>query len=282
MSDVFFNFFARHVQRRTLGLVAHQPTLRRLFAMTAAAMYRPVSGVKISRRTYAGVRGLDIRPTGDSSPISVLYFHGGGFTIGSAETHKWLAARIALGTGRALFVPDYRLAPEHPFPAAVEDAEAVFDALTEFAPLSVAGDSAGGNLALSLCATRRPSSAVLLSPLVDMSIPLDDPTMDFSNEMLIPPAWVRRCLPLYASHADRTDPRMSPILGDLKHAPPMLIQVAKGEALESHARRVAAAIPHATLEMVQNAPHVWQLHAGWNAKADRSIENICAFLKLQK
>ncbi|WP_425040611.1 alpha/beta hydrolase fold domain-containing protein [Primorskyibacter sp. S187A] len=229
----------------------------------------------MTRKTYGGVEGLEIAPEGHSGPASVLYMHGGGFTIGSARTHKWMVARIAKASGRSIFSVDYRLAPKHPFPAAVDDCEAAFDALAVHGPVAVAGDSAGGCLALGLCATRRPERAVLLSPVVDFA----GGEGDYSREILLPRAWVNRAFRHYAAGADPADPRLSPIRADLSAAPPMLVEVAEGEMLESHSRRVLEVIPHARLEVTPGVAHVWQLNAGWMAQADASVARIGAFLR---
>lgn len=178
------------------------------------------------------------------------------------------------------FVPDYRLAPAHPFPAAVEDAEAAFAALAALGPVSVAGDSAGGALALGLCATHAPERAVLLSPVVDLREVMDPAAQtDFSTELLMPERWVRRAIGLYLGGAAPDDPRASPILHDLSQAPPVLLQAAEGEVLESHARRAAAALPRATLSLTPNVSHVWQLNAGWMTEADAAVAEIAAFLR---
>lgn len=275
---LMFNFLARYIQRPTLHLMAHQPTLRRIFSVQASLTYRSARGVTIARRKWGGVPGLEIRPEGVTAAPSLLYLHGGGFTIGSAFTHKWLVAGLARGAGVAAFAPDYRLAPEHPFPAAVDDAEAAFDALAAHGPVAVAGDSAGGCLALGLCASRSPSKALLLSPVVDLDMAQLQQPDAFRDEILLPRSWVRRAVTLYLAGADPADPRVSPIHADLSDAPPMLIQIAKGEALEAHGRRLAERVPSAQLEATENVAHVWQLNAGWQAEADRAVESAARFL----
>lgn len=280
MGAWFFNAFARYVQRPALALVAHQPTMRGVFEVQAALTYRRMRDVTRVRARYGGVDGLEIRPHGVIGPPSLLYLHGGGFTIGSARTHQWLVARIAHGAGRVAFVPDYRLAPKHPFPAAVDDAEAAFEALSAEGPVCVAGDSAGGCLALGLCGTHKPESAALLSPVVDLSGDTKSETSaDFSREMLLPRRWITRALRLYLDGADAQDPRASPIKHDLSNAPPMLIQCAGGEMLEAHARRLAEVVPHARLSVTENVAHVWQLNAGWMPEADAAVAEIAAFLR---
>jgi len=279
-----FNALARFVMRPTLRLVVHQPTLRGIFELLARLVFRLCSGVEIQRREIGGVTGLEIRPAGCAGPASLLYLHGGAFTIGSANTHKWLVARIALGAGRVAFVPDYRLAPEHPFPAAVQDAERVFETLAASGPVAVAGDSAGGALALGLCATHAPARAVLLSPVVDLMEVAEEAAgvesgVDFSGEMLLPRTWIRRAVTLYLDGADARDPRASPILHDLSSAPPTLIQAAEGEVLESHARRARAALPDARLSLTPNVAHVWQINAGLMRAADEAVAEIAAFLR---
>ena len=275
-----FNAMARYLQRPTLSLVSHQPTLRLIFDLQARLTYRSVSGVSFAPARYGNVAGLEIRPEGVTGPPSLLYLHGGGFTIGSSRTHKYLVGRIAKAAARAAFLPDYRLAPEQVFPAAVEDAEVAFAALAKHGDVAVAGDSAGGALALGLCATHRPERAALLSPLVDLrDVDAQSAAVDLTGEILLPEAWIRRAIGLYLDGAKADTPQASPILHNLSQAPPVLIQAAQGEILEAHAQRASKALPDVRLSLTPNAAHVWQLNAGWMPEADRAVAEIGAFLK---
>lgn len=270
--DSLIRLRAKYVQRAGLAFIAPQPLLRKVFELEARLTTKPVQGVQISETTIAGVSGLRFAPDGVSEDAPrLLYFHGGGFTIGSPSTHKWMIARIAKAAGVNAFAPDYRKAPEHPYPAAQEDALAVAKA---YQPDAVSGDSAGGNLSL-YTSTQVPLKAMaLLSPFADQT---RLHSADFSNEHLISVAWVRRVRA--ALKADAEDPKASPLLGDLSMAPPTLIQVGSQEVLRHDAEELAKVIPEAKLSIYDRMPHDWQLNAGWNATADCAVSEIADFLR---
>jgi acetyl esterase/lipase len=178
----------------------------------------------------------------------ILYIHGGGFTIGSPRTHAALAGHLAAHAGMRAHLPRYRLAPEHPFPAARDDIIARYVALCETAPpIAICGDSAGGCLALQLAQHIRdtglpaPKALCLIGPIADLS---RDPVQSHDeapDEMLIPPQWAERIRDVFLPGLDPRDPAISPLLGDLTGLPPTLIQAGAEEALAHDARRLAEA-----------------------------------------
>jgi acetyl esterase/lipase len=184
----------------------------------------------------------------------VLHLHGGAFVFGSPATYRNRAMRFAYRLDAEVFVPDYRLAPEHPFPAALEDAVVAYQyvrALRPSAPILVSGDSAGGGLALSLMirlrelGTAPPDGAILLSPWTDLAV--TGATVDtndgrdrwFSRAHL--QAWAR----YYTGEADPRDPLLSPVFADLSALPPMLVVAGADELLLDDATRVAAQVTSA-------------------------------------
>lgn len=270
--DSLLRLRAQFIQKPGLALIAPQPLLRQVFEIESLLTQKPYRRAKIIEATIAGVPGLRIVPHGvaEDAP-KLLYLHGGGFTIGSPRTHKWMIARIAAGAGVQAFAPNYRKAPEHPYPAAQDDALAVAET---YRPDAVAGDSAGGNLSLYV-STQVPLRAMaLLSPFADQT---RLHSADFSNEQLIPRAWIKRIEGVLK--ADAHDPKASPLLGDLSNAPPTLIQVGSHEVLRHDAEELEKVIPEATLSIYDRMPHDWQLNAGLNATADRAVAEIAQFLK---
>ena len=183
-----------------------------------------------------------------------------------------------------MVVPDYRLAPEHPFPAALEDAWAVYDALSARGPVLLAGDSAGGGLALALTLQLRdrgrkpPLGLVLLSPWVDLRAAQQPPPVP--GEAMLSADWMQACAAHYSAGAV-DDPRVSPLLADLRGLPPVLLQCGTDELLCVQARALDAALRVAgvdsTLEVAEGRWHVYQLHAGQLPSADAAVGRIAAF-----
>jgi epsilon-lactone hydrolase len=222
----------------------------------------------------------------------LLYFHGGGYCLGSPRTHRALAARIAHVIGAIAYVPGYRLAPEHPHPAALDDALAACRWLltggASPAQLVIAGDSAGGGLALATAVAMRdsnlplPAALVLISPLIDLTLSGDsigthgrrDPMLSRSIAAL----WSRLYLGAYpADH-----PACSPLFADLAGLPPMLIQVGSEEILLSDSLRLAGrardAGCSAHLSRYDGMWHEFQAHAGVLVQSDRAITEIGEFV----
>lgn len=215
----------------------------------------------------------------------VLYLHGGGYTTGSPRTHRALAAWLARDAGVPVHVPDYRLAPEHPFPAALEDALAVYRTLSEQGPVVVAGDSAGGGLALALALELRerslpaPAALVLLAPLVDLreSTALEP----VPGEALLNVAWARANHRAYAGES-LANPKVSPLLADLCGLPPTLVQFASDDLLRPQCEALVGALQSAGVETTRDFTegrwHVFQLHAGQMTSATAAVARMGWFV----
>jgi acetyl esterase/lipase len=227
----------------------------------------------------------------------LVYLHGGGWVAGSPASHRAIAAELALGSGRAVLVPDYRLAPEHPFPAGLADAAmAVAHAAAEgpdgpapAAAVALAGDSAGGNiaavLALGLGPTVPPLDRLLLiSPFLSVAAaadhfagPADDPVVALDAMALV--------AGLYAPGLASDDPRISPLsaaANALAGMPPTLIQASAAETLRGQALQLAqrlwAAGRWARLSLWPDMPHVWHAFLGQLPEADAAMAEAAAFL----
>ncbi len=225
----------------------------------------------------------------------LLWVHGGGFTSGSTITHRELASHLSEATGLAVLLVNYRLAPEHPFPAAIADVTSVYQWLTQqnwkSAAIVVGGDSAGANLAVaglvSLRASEQPmpAAAVLTSPWLDLTISGETITTNADIDPLTTRESLAAAAQLYAGGKDTADPLMSPLFADLPGLPPMLIQVGGDEILLSDstrfAERLKAAGVEATLEVW---PEMWHTWHGWAAtlpEARRAIEAIGQYVKVR-
>ncbi len=223
-------------------------------------------------------------PASSASDGTILLLHGGGYCAGSPRTHRALAAWSARASGLPVVVPDYRLAPEHPFPAAIDDALAIYDVLVSSGPVMLMGDSAGGGLALALAMQVRdsggvvPTALALLSPLVDSRATHQPPPV--RDEAMLSADWMQACARHYADGAS-DNPLVSPLLGDHRGLPPVLIQCGTDELLCNqsrtlHASMLAAGVDCA-LEIAPGRWHVYQLHAGQLPSADAAVSRIAQF-----
>ncbi|MBE0485048.1 alpha/beta hydrolase [Marinobacter sp.] len=212
----------------------------------------------------------------------IIYLHGGGYIIGSANTHKGITGHLAKLSGCEVITPEYRLAPEHPFPAALDDAESVYLALISqgqpAGSIALAGDSAGGGLALALTMRLRdhqqplPSSITCFSPWTDLSqANLYQPEC----EPVLQETWTANAAKLYAAGEPLTNPLISPLHGNLTELPPLLIQVGSQEILLNDASRLADAAKRdgveTHLEIYNNLWHVFQVHCGQLARATQAV-----------
>jgi len=239
-----------------------------------------------------GVPGEFVRARGVAPGSgAILYLHGGAYCVGSHVTHRSLTSHLARRSVANVFVADYRLAPEHPCPAAVDDAIEAYRGLREqgWAPGQIAfvGDSAGGGLTLATVLKLRdlgeplPAALALFSPWVDLGNP--DRGQPPPGEIMISLPWVQECARLYLAGRDARDALASPIQGDLRGLPPTLIQVGQDEILLQDSRRLGAALVAANvpvqLEEYPRRWHVFQVNAGVLADADRALESAAGFLR---
>ena len=258
------------------GLVAQEEGLhdaRAAFERLQAG-FSPPAGTSVRPVTAGGVPSLIAAPPDDPEP-TVLYLHGGGYVVGSAFGYQPHAGALAAAAQTAVLVPDYRLAPEHPFPAAVQDAVSAYRWLLEQGVpadrVVVAGDSAGAALAMSLLLTLKdqcapyPGAAVLLCPWLDLGLhEMARPTD--AGEAAAPMATdaeATRCTRAYLNGHPADDPIVDPLGADLAGLPPMLIQAATGDARLADAEALAIrAQEHgvaARLELYPVQAHAFQL-----------------------
>ena len=257
--------------------------LTRERAELLAALYPTPGDLAVSQVDAGGVPADLLVPPGAREDRPVLYLHGGAYVAYSPRSHRELAARIGRAAGRAVLVPDYRLAPEHPFPAALDDALAAWGWLRERGPVAVAGDSAGGGLALALALRLRergqplPERLALLSPWVDLTL---SATTDV-EDVLLDAARLQVAAGSYAGGRDLTEPLLSPVQADLTGLPPMLVEVGAGEILLADSTRLvdAARAAGVRVELVvgDDLPHVFQVFAT-TPEAQASTERIGRFL----
>jgi len=233
-----------------------------LMAKTPAA-----TGVTYDAATVGGVPGWWCRPADAGPHAAILYLHGGAYVVGSAQAFRNFAGQIAARAKAAAFVADYGLAPERPFPAAVDDADAAYRGLAGagFLRIAIAGDSAGGGLALVTAARMtqaaregsvpRPAAVVAMSPWTDLALTGDSIATRAGQDPLLTPAALESARQLYLGRTDPNNPRVSPLHGEVADLPPVLLHVGEDEILLDDARRYASRLQKAG---VVAELHVWE------------------------
>jgi acetyl esterase/lipase len=230
----------------------------------------------------------DVEPRG-----TIFHIHGGGFALGSAESSVGLASDLARETGMRAVSVDYRLAPEHPYPAALQDITAAYRALVEQAGsadhIVVSGESAGGNLAIELLIAGKaegltmPSATLLLSPMTDLTFSGSSYATKAHADPAISAQAIRTRSADYLAGTDPADPLVSPIFADLSGLPPLLIQAGSHEVLLDDATRLAvkaAADDVAViLDITPGVPHVFQAFAALLDEGDAALNRIARFVK---
>jgi acetyl esterase/lipase len=242
-------------------------------------------GVTLERTTVGGRPAERLVPSGATGGASVLLLHGGAFITCSPRTHRAFSGRLAAATGRPVVVLDYRLAPEHPYPAPVDDAAAAFAELSQAGPVAVVGDSAGGTLAMLLALRLRdarqplPAALGLVSPLVDLTLAHGeaytgpDPYLNLS--------WGRQGSAAFLGGADAV--AMSPLTADLKGLPPVLVHVAEQERLRPEGvelvTRLRAAGVTADVVMLPGLWHDAHLQCHLVREAATAVDDLGAWLR---
>jgi monoterpene epsilon-lactone hydrolase len=223
----------------------------------------------------------------------IFYLHGGGYSIGSINTHREMISRISRAAGARAFAIDYRLAPEHPFPAAVEDSTKAYRWLVSSgvdpARLVIAGDSAGGGLTVATLVALRdagdplPAAAVCISPWVDMEGVGESMKTKADLDPMIPADESHRAAKTYLAGADPRSPLASPLYADLAGLPPMLIHVGTSEVLLDDSTRLADRARSAGVDVVlepwEEMIHVWHYFASMLPEGQQAIDRIGQFVR---
>jgi acetyl esterase/lipase len=258
-----------------------------------ATIYPVDPAVKREKADANGVSGEWITAPGISGETTMLYIHGGGWTIGSVNTHARLVGNISAAADVRAFSIDYRLAPEHPFPAGLDDCITAYkwllDQGVDPARLAIAGDSAGGNLTLASLVRLRdeglplPAAAVCLSPATDFGQTGESYTTRREADPMIQPDSMPRVREAYLPGRDPKDPLISPLYADLSGLPPILIQVGDAEVLRDDSTQFAARAKVAgvdvTLEVWDEMIHVFQFFAPILPEGTEAIARIGVYIK---
>ena len=255
---------------------------RRIVEAIAGASKVP-PGVLVESTTLAGVPVQRVTPPNARPGCAILFLHGGGYASGSAPGYRGLAGALAVAAGLQVVVADYRLAPEHPFPAALDDALDVYRALLEqTATIAVAGDSAGGGLTLALAQRIRdnslsaPAVLGLICPWLDLALDQAAARPAGKDPLIIPSLTTEWCT-FYAGKHDAHEPGISPIYGNLTSLPPIVMHSAGDDPLAADAdklEREMATQPSSLLihRRYTNRWHDFHLQVGFLADADHAVE----------
>jgi acetyl esterase/lipase len=258
--------------------------LQRRLTTALSASNKPPAGTTLTETSLGGIPTLSVAAPGGDADRLLVHLHGGAYVIGSPRTYTALAGQLSQATGATVLLPDYRLAPEHPFPAAVEDAVAVWDALAaeghRAGSIVVAGDSAGGGLALALALRLRdrgaalPAALVLLCPWLDLSSRKEQPNRDPA----LTAGWLDKSARSYIAGADPSVPELAPLSADLTGLPPLVLQSGQDDLLAPDARRLAeragaSGIPVQHREFA-GVWHDFQTLSGKLREADEALEEL--------
>lgn len=265
---------------------------RQSFDMLAAKL--PIApDITCEKVDVAGVPAEWVVAPGADAGRVLLYLHGGGYVIGSIDTHRGLAGRLSRAAAARVLIIDYRLAPEHPHPAAVQDATAAYRWLLRNGATPdrtvIAGDSAGGGLTVATLVALRdagvplPAAGVCLSPWVDLEGIGESMTTKASEDPIVQKPGLLWFASLYLGGADPRTPLAAPLYADLHGLPSLLIHVGTAETLLDDATRLAeratAAGVNVTLEAWEDMIHVWHLFASMLPEGQQGIERVGEYIR---
>jgi acetyl esterase/lipase len=275
------------------GTTIHE--MRANMEATAGAV-PPPPDVRFETVRMGGVPAEWTRAPGADDVGALLYLHGGGYCVGSVTTHRLLVSELSRACGIPALSLDYRLAPEHPHPAAVDDAVAAYRALLDAGTpprrIAIGGDSAGGGLtaatllAIGARGLPRPAAGVCISPWLDLALSGESCTTKVDLDPMCKPPILKLMAAAYLGDVDARTPAASPLyaeLRDLAALPPLLVQVGTSETLLDDSRRFAARAERAgarvTLEVWDDMIHVWHAFSMLLPEGREAIERIATFIK---
>jgi epsilon-lactone hydrolase len=246
-------------------------------------------GVTYEKRVVGGLPGISCTPQGARPGATILYLHGGAYVLGSANAYRHFAGQIAARAKVVVFIAEYRLAPEHHFPAALDDARAAYLGLVESGAwkIAIVGDSAGGGLALALLSIVQsesvaPVAAVVMSPWTDLALTGGSLEDRADDDPLLTKEMLSKTAASYLDGHDPRDPLASPLYGALAGRPPIQLHVGTSEVLLDDTRRYAEKARAAGVEAVAHAwegmTHVFPSSVGTLEAAEKALSLMATFL----
>jgi epsilon-lactone hydrolase len=281
----------RYLKKRQAHQATPLPQVRRRLKLIERIVPLPPAGTRTQVIDADGIGAVHITVPQSRTDRYLLYFHGGGYVVGSAPLYRDFLWRIAVAARASVLYFDYRLAPEHPFPAAVEDAITAYRWLADrldHRRIAFVGDSAGGGLAFAAAHKLRdegfalPGAVVALSPWTDLALTGLSLQSNADADAMMDVGGLPVLVNHYLAGTDPRHPYASPLYGDPSGLPPALIQVGSDEILRDDAVRLAEKLKTAgcdiEIEVWPRMPHVWQLYARIVPEGRDAIERIGMFL----
>jgi acetyl esterase/lipase len=275
-----------HLRSKSGGPTPDLPTLRTQFDTFAEGQPLP-DGVRFETAMLGGIPAERVTAAATDAPGAVLFFHGGGYMFGSAMGYRAVTANLAAAAGTQVIAVDYRLAPEHPFPAAVEDTTAAYRALLESgvpaSQIGFAGDSAGGGLVIATMLSARdaglpmPAAGYGISPWLDLACEGGSFTELAGVDPIMTAEGALGCAAAYLQGGDASHPLASPLTADFTGLPPLMLQVGSTEMFLDDstraARKAALAGVHVEMQVWPDMPHVWHL---WPSHVPEALAALTA------
>ena len=286
------NTWLRWTEKPYLARVEEPAEIRAGFERKAKLYFHAPWGTRRRKTELGGRPALEVATRGGAEAPQVLYFHGGGYVFGSPATHAAMLAWLCRETGGRALLPDYRMAPEDPFPAAVEDAEAAWLDLLALgvdpACCVIGGDSAGGGLALALLAVLLekghplPAGVFAFSPLTDLTWSGASLQRNAEAEAILPASRVDELGEMYLAGHDPRDPRASPLFARFEGAPPVFLAVGDTEILHDDSLRMRARLEDqgvaVVFEEARDLPHVWPLFHNTLPEARATLRRVAGWI----
>lgn len=284
------NNWLRLTERPFLERAEDIPAVRKGFEQKARFFFHAPPGSVFTNTVLGGRDAVSVRSTRVSKEAPVIfYLHGGAYLFGSPATHRAMLARLCAEGQFFALLPSYRLAPEHLFPAALDDALAAYQAVrADHARVVIGGDSAGGGLALSLLAEierlglEPPIGAFAFSPLTDMTGSAPSLKENADADVILPATRMEEMAKMYLGEADPADPRASPLFADFTGSPPVWLTVGDSEILLDDSSRMAKRLNQqgvtAELRVEHDLPHVWPLFQTYLPEARETLRILAAWI----
>ena len=283
------NQYLRLTEKPHLRRASGPEVLRRSFETKARLFFHAPWSMRLDWDKLAGADALWARPRRRDATMTILYFHGGGYVFGSPRTHSAMVAALASRAGARAVLPRYPLAPEHPFPAALDHARQVYDVCRDQnGPLVIGGDSAGGGLALALLASLLadgaplPNAVFAFSPLTDLTFSGNSIVSNADADVELPVERASEMAQMFLAGADPTNPRASPLFADFTGAPPVWITAGDTEILVDDSRRIADRMQGQGVDVSyveeRDAPHVWPIFHNTLPEARWTLDALARWL----